>query len=376
MTHIISGLGTGGAEVSLLRLMEGSPSLRSGAVVISLRDHGTIGARIESAGVPVVSLGLTGRPTLGALWRLRRHVQVGKPEVLQGWMYHGNLAAVAAGALGAPQTPVVWNIRHSVHDLDHEKPATARVIRLCALLSRRPARIIYNSRVSASLHASMGFSTDRAVIIANGFDTETFRPSSAARAAVRGALGIGLDIPLVGMVARYHPVKDHRTFLEAAARLAGTVADIQYLLAGSGVDDTNAELSSWIRELGLEGRIRLLGETSEIPRLMAALDVLGSSSVTEGFPNVVGEAMSAGVPCAVTDVGDSAWLVEGTGRIVPPRDSYALAAAIGELLAMPVDGRRALGEAARARIEREFALQSVMRRYEELYAELAPRGLA
>lgn len=362
--------------MTLLRLLEGSARLRDGAHVISLRDRGTIGPRIEAAGIPVSALGLTRGPTLGALRGLRRNVRESRPDVLQGWMYHGNLAALTAGVIGARRAPVVWNIRHSVHDLDHETPATARMIRLGAFLSRRPARIVYNSRVSAALHEAIGYSPDRTIVLANGFDTEGFRPSRIARAEVRAGLGVAPDALLVGMVARYHPVKDHQTFLESAARLIADGVDVQFVLAGNGVDASNDGLTSRIRALGLAPRIRLLGESGDIPRLMAALDVLCSSSVTEGMPNVVGEAMASGVPCAVTDVGDSAWLVKDTGRVAPARDPIALAAIIRELLTMAGDRRRALGEAARARIEREFSLPVVVRRYEELYADLSVRRSA
>jgi glycosyltransferase involved in cell wall biosynthesis len=107
-----------------------------------------------------------------------------------------------------------------------------------------------------------------------------------------------------------------------------------------------------------------------MPTVTAALDISVLSSTVEGFPNVVGEAMSCGVPCVVTDVGDCAWIVGDTGRTVPARDSQSLANAMAELIALGPDGRRGLGERARQRIAKDFALDAVVRQYQDVYEEV------
>jgi glycosyltransferase involved in cell wall biosynthesis len=254
-----------------------------------------------------------------------------------------------------------------------EKKSSAAVIRVGAHLSGRPERILYNSRVSANQHEAIGYRADRRRVIPNGFDCKWFRPDAEARASVRDELGVGEKTPLIGLIGRYHPMKDHANFLTAASLLLKQVSAAHFLLAGVDIDTSNKELSTKISALGLQGRVHLLGERQDIPRLTAALDIASSSSFVEAFSNVIGEAMACGVPCVVTDVGDSAWIVGDTGRVVPPRDPLALCGAWRELLQMGQGPRAALGERARARIVRDFSLDQSVRLYEELYTEAINR---
>jgi glycosyltransferase involved in cell wall biosynthesis len=172
---------------------------------------------------------------------------------------------------------------------------------------------------------------------------------------------------LVGRIGRYHHTKDHPTFLRAAALLLRDYPDTQFLLAGKDVDWNNREMRTLVQNLGLVERVHLLGERLDTPRLTAALDIATSSSHAEGFPNVIGEAMSCAVPCVVTDVGDSVWLVGNTGRAVPSQDPAALAAAWKGVIGLGPEGRSNLGAAARARVLRRFSLASVVEQYESLY---------
>jgi glycosyltransferase involved in cell wall biosynthesis len=166
-------------------------------------------------------------------------------------------------------------------------------------------------------------------------------------------------------------MKDHANFLRAASLIVKQYPDAHFLLAGRDVNGENRELVGLINELRLQAQTHLLGERSHIERLVAALDVFClSSSFGESCPIIVGEAMSCAVPCVVTDVGDSAWIVKESGRVVPARDAYALAAACEELLEMGPEGRRALGQVARSRVKDLFSLSSVVAKYEELYESM------
>jgi glycosyltransferase involved in cell wall biosynthesis len=228
---------------------------------------------------------------------------------------------------------------------------TLAVERICAILSKWvPARVICCSEASKQRAESLGFATDRLQVIPNGFDMSRFRPDALARGVVREELGLSPDVPLVGLVARFDPAKDHATFLKAAARVRDRLPNTCFVLCGNGVDAGNTFLQTQIDSLGLRGCVFLLGRRSDMPRIQAALDVACSSSITEGFPNVIGEAMACGVPCVVTDVGDSAEIVGGTGRIVPPRDPVALGDAVGDLL----EARATSNEAVRCRIEAKY----------------------
>jgi glycosyltransferase involved in cell wall biosynthesis len=337
--------------------------------VVSLLPRGPVGERLERAGVPVQYLGMGRVPRLAQLRRLRRAVAEWAPHVVQGWMVHGNLAALYARPRG---TALAWHILHTVYRLrDHSLP-TRVLILASARLSDRPQRIIYNSRTAARQHEALGYAPTRTAVIPSGFDLERFRPSEVACAEIRDELGVPPTARLVGMIGRYHPQKDHATFLDAARRVVAAGVDAVFVLAGRGVDERTAPLVQARAAAGLADRVRFLGERADVPRLSAAFDVaVLSAAHSEGFPNVLGEAMACAVPCVSTDVGDSAWIVGDTGRVVPPRDPAALAAAIRELLELAPAERRALGARARARIVEHFPLEGIRPLYERLYAEIA-----
>jgi glycosyltransferase involved in cell wall biosynthesis len=291
-----------------------------------------------------------------------------KPDLIQGWMYHGNLAAQLAAMFTVRPVSVFWNIRQSLYSLDYEKPGTAKVIKLGARLSHWPAKTLNNSRTSVAQHSVIGYETSSTVVIPNGFDTELFAPSEQARHSVRSELGVAHDTFLIGLIARYHPMKDHGTFLHAAALLLKEFPDSQFVLAGKDVNWNNEFLRSLIQDLGMVERVHLLGERLDMPRLTAALDIASlSSAYEEGFPNVIGEAMACGVPCVVSDVSDSPWIVGDSGRVVPPRNPEALARSWKDLIELGLEGRKALGETARSRVIECFSLISVVEQYESLY---------
>jgi glycosyltransferase involved in cell wall biosynthesis len=291
-----------------------------------------------------------------------------RPDLLQGWMYHGNLAAQMMAAALPASVPVTWGICNGV--LCDEKLVTSMTVWLGARLSRLPARIITDSAASAEAHQRrLNFSASRWEVIPNGFDLEQFQPCARARSEVRAELSAPANALLVGLVGRYHPVKDHAGFLEAAALIRRQTPQAKFLLAGSGIG-SNPVLMKQAAALGLIDVVHLLDERADVHRIMAALDIAVCSSYSESFPNVVGEAMCCGVPCVVTDVGSTAYLVGDTGLVVPPRDPLALANACGELIRLGGDGRRALGRAARGRIAERFSIASIAARYERLYEQV------
>ena len=368
--HVITGLHTGGAETMLCKLVTGNGADGIGHAVLSLGVPGPVGARMVEAGIRVHTLGMRGlMPLPTHVARLRRITAAERPHVIHGWMPHGNLAASSA-SLGRA-VPVIWGIRQSLYDLAYERPTTRLVIRLAARWSRHPARIVYNSHSGAEHHEALGYDRSRTLVIPNGFDTDAFTPSAEHRRAVRAELGISEDAIVIGMVARYDPMKDHGNLLQAAARLARERPDVHYVLAGRGVDETNAVLVDGRAGAGLSARMHLLGERADTARLFAACDVAVLTSYTEGFPNVLGEAMACGTPCVSTAVGEASWIVGETGRVVPPRDPDALADGMRWILALGAEQRRALGAAARRRIQSTYGLAAVRGQYARLYREIA-----
>ncbi|NJL53838.1 glycosyltransferase [bacterium] len=354
----------------LLRLLSQLDRDRFQPVVISLMGSGTLGDRLTALDIPVQTLNLTaGRPSLSSLRKLYRLSRQLAPDLIQGWMYHGNFAAQLASRFAQCPVPVLWNIRQSLYSLKYEKSSTAALIRLEAWLSRFPTRILYNSKTSAQHHERLGYQTERTQVIANGFDTNQFQPNPDAYRRYRQELKISPDTFLIGLVARWHPMKDHANFLQAAAHLIqqNPQLKVHFLLCGLGIDWQNSALVSRIDALGLRSRFHLLGDRPDMPGIQAALDLATSASFTESFPNVLGEAMACAVPCVATAVGDTPWLLGETGWLVPPRDPVALAQAWSVAIAAGAAARQARGHAARARVSEHFSLAAIAAQYASTY---------
>ncbi|MDZ7959736.1 MAG: glycosyltransferase [Aulosira sp. DedQUE10] len=370
--HVITGLYTGGAEMMLYNLLSRTNRELFSPMVISLMDRGTLSDRIESLGIPVYTIGMkpSALPTPAVVLRLLKTINQHNPDLIQGWMYHSNLAAWIASVLSLNKIPVVWNIHHSISGLAYEKKMTQTLIKLGARISKSINRVVFVSHNSKAQHESLRYNAENGCVIPNGFDTSKFKPSDEARLKVRAELGLPSDTFLIGLICRYHPMKDHNNFLQAAAFLQKDYPDVHFVLVGTNVERNNTVLQQSIQELKVS-HIHLLGERTDIPVMTAALDIASSSSAYgEAFPMIAGEAMSCCVPCVVTDVGDSAWAVGDAGRVVPPRNSEALANAWKELIMMGEEERKALGKAARARVIECFSLGSVVAQFENLYADL------
>lgn len=366
--HVITSLGTGGAEAMLFKLLSCMKSGSFDNAVAVLMDDSAYGARIRELGVPVYPLGMRrGRPGIGSLLHLRRIVANYEPDLVQGWMYHGNIAAQLAVSFTRNARRVLWNIRHSLNGLREEKALTRFLIRLGAILSSRPARIVYNSEMSAGQHEALGYRGANRVVLGNGFDTERFVFSNEGRQRVRDELGLQSKNFLVGTIARFHRIKDFPNLIQSAALNRDRSDDLRYLLVGPGVDWSQPSLANSIQVANLKTMIHLIGERHDIPSVLSAFDLFVLSSSGEGFPNVIGEAMACERPCVVTNVGDSAAVVGQHGIIVPPKDPKALADAILKMATMSADERKELGRKARQRVIDNYSLPKIVEQYESLY---------
>lgn len=377
LVFIITGLSTGGAEMMLLKILERLDPARFLPHVISLTSLGAIGPRIQALGISVESLGMRPGvlPNPITLSRLVQRLKALKPEIVQTWMYHADLVGGLVARLAGVQA-IAWNIRNSNLSRDQTKSSTRAVAHLCGKVSRWiPNAIVCNSQTARDIHIRIGYEPRHFVILPNGFDLSRFYPDASARPAVRKELGIPDHAPLIGLIARFDPQKNHQGFFEAAGQLHREQPQVHFLLAGMGIDEKNPTIRDWLLRYEVASVTHLLGLRQDIPRLTAALDIASSSSsYGEAFPNVIGEAMACVVPCVVTNVGDSADIVGNTGRVVSPGDMTGLAAAWAHLLAMPDTERRALGERARERVAEHFEIGAVVKRYETFYEELAVLG--
>ena len=371
VTHLITDLMIGGAQTMLLQLLKASDHDRFQPTVICLTGDGQTAARIRDLGLEVHNVAMRpGLPGPGAVWRLYRLLRRLRPTVLQTWLYHSDFLGLILGRLvGIPA--IAWNIRCAKTDARYHSGRNGMVVRLLARWSARPQAVVANSEAGRRLHEQMGYRPRRWCILPNGFDTTLFRPRDGAHTALCRELELPEDSLLIGLVARYDPLKDHATFLRAAAVCAGKVPNAHFVLIGAGVDSANAKLRRLIAEPGLDGRVHLLGERSDTPELTAGLDIATCSSSGEGFPNTIGEAMASGVPLVVTDVGDSAILLGAAGEVVPPGAPEAFADALVRLLNLAGEDRRELGLRGRRRIEECYAIDQIAAQYAALYRELA-----
>ncbi len=376
VAHVITTLETGGAEVMLSRLLSALSTEAYESRVYSLTAGGRVREWIERRGIPVVDLDMhLGRPDPRGVNRLAKHLRRHPPQVLQTWMYHADLVGSAAACLLGKRIPIAWGIHNTTFHPDSLSPLTRAVLRSCALGSHWvPDRIICCSNLAKELHIRYGYRQDRIEVIPNGFDLAAYQPRPERRPLLRQLLGLGDEVPLVGLIARFDPQKGHRFFVQASQRLHRERPDVHFVLCGRGITAENQVLTSWIKDAGIDEVCHLLGERTDVPDIMAGLDLVCSSSVGEAMPLVVGEAMASGVLCVVTDVGDSALLVGDTGRVVPPADPAALAAALAEILALDPAGAQRLRLAGRARIESCFSIGAVAERYGTVWRQLHDRS--
>ena len=342
----------------LVRLVTAMPRLADAITVVSLLPAQVYADEMRAAGVNVVELDFSGiAGPIAGLFRLAKLIAELRPEIVQGWMYHGDLAALLAVSKSGRrrQTCLVWGIRCAELDLSHYSRMLRLVIKACTLLSGRPDAVTANSHAGMTYHRRLGYHPRHCEVIPNGIDIDVFKPDPAARAAVRQQLGIAEDCLVVAHVARVDPMKDHETFLAAMKELP----DITALMIGGGTEHLP----------GAPNLLRL-GRRADVPALLAAADFVASSSIGEGFSNVVAEGMACALSAIATDVGDAREIVGDTGLIVPPRDAPALAEAIRTLAAEPATVRRARGQRARARIVERFSLDRAAARFRALYGQL------
>jgi len=373
VVHVITGLDVGGAEMALLGIAAGGRKSGVEPAVICLGSRGPVSELLEQENIAVHHIGLR------SVWRfpvslprLRSVLRDLRPDLVQGWMYHGNLAATLTSR-GA-DVPVAWNVRQSLHRVDLFKVTTRLTIRANAALSRCADSIIYNSQVARQQHEAIGFWPAVGTRIPNGVDLRRFSSDCGDRDRNRRDLSIADDETVIISVGRVHPIKGHEVLMRAFGRVVRNNPNVKLLVIGRGAAWDLKPFSEFVSEAVIRERTLLLGERDDVAELLAAADVFVSTSHTEGFPNAVAEAMAARLPCVVTDVGDSRLLVGDFGRIIAAGDADAVADALLEMTLRSPESRHAVGNGARSRIEHEFSLPKVAQQYADHYYRLVGRA--
>jgi glycosyltransferase involved in cell wall biosynthesis len=363
-------LGPGGAENQLLELVKGLDKGLFTPTIVTFYDGGELyrGAT-EIGGVKVVSLGKRGRwdlPVFAA--KLIDICRRERPALIHGYLSVANELALLAGRIVGAKT--IWGIRASTVAFKHYDWVHSTAFRAGALLSSFPDRIIVNSKEGRRHHIACGYDAHRMVVIQNGIDTHNFRPDVDARCRQRRAWQVHDNAVLIGIVGRMDPMKDHGTFFEAAALIAQRVPSSRFVCVGKGMDSGNLRLKALAADPRIATKVIWAGFRDDMAEVYSAMDVLVSSSMGEGFSSAIGEAMSCGVLCAVTNVGDSALIVGPTGIVVPPSCPGDLADAVQQIIALGINDRETRSAAARARIEERFGITRLVAETQQVFLEL------
>lgn len=355
----------------LLKLLERINRIKFTPHVISLTDVGEIGPNIAALGIPLEALGMRrGIPDPIRFLRLVRRLRQIKPDVVHTLMYHADLMGGFAAWI-AHVPAIIWGVFSSDFLRMDRRLSIKFVIALCARLSSwLPDCIQYCSESGKEVHDRYGYREQSSVVIPIGIDIEKFKSNGHARYIIRQELGIPANTPLIGLIGRFDPVKNHKGFIKAAGFLHRVMPNVHFLMAGPNVDESNAFLRKLIEDAELANVFHLLGRRDDIISITASLDLASLTSWSEGFPNVLVEAMACGVPCVSTDCGDAALILGNTGWIVPVGDMEGIAAKWAAFFSLPENDRRLIGENARAKAMDQFELGAVVKRYEAMYLDV------
>lgn len=368
---VITGLGAGGAEAMLVKLLGQKSFADDEIMVVSLLESGARSAEVIELGHRLEHLGITRSfSTWGRVFDLYRLIRKFKPDLIHSWMYHADLVTGIVCKIAGVRH-IIWSIRQSNLARDYNKRSTLLVIKACAFLSSFiPSAIITNSTLARQSHIEVGYKANKIHVIPNGFDLNNYAPDKAVRTTFRSSLKLNDETPLVGLIARFDPVKNHEGFFAAAKAIHATISDVRFVLAGTDITSDNQILMGMIEKARLKGQTHLLGAQDDIASIMNGIDVLLLSSDGEAFPNVLGEAMACATPCVTTDVGDCKTIVDDTGGVVKAGDMDALAQETIAILSLSAKKRLILARNARKRIKSHFEIGKTASDFRACYLQI------
>ncbi len=368
IAHISTGLETGGAEVQLFRLLDAFNKSKFELMLIGLDRDTYLGDRIRALGIPVYALNIKKKPV--AITQAYQLLKAFNPDIIHGTMYEGGVVGSVLRRFLPNKPPVIWTVHEGLENYRQESYRKQLQLRLWGLMSKMPECLMYVSQLNHDQHLDWGFNNNKARVLPNGVDTQRFYANSKARKKIRNSLGIPQDSFVIGITARFHPVKNHTGFINAAALLTKAHPNTHFIMVGTNIDADNKELTDLIAKHSLQKNVHLLGNREDIPDIVNAYDVAALTSFGEAFPLTLGEAMASSVPCVATNVGDNAHIIKATGRVVAVNDDVAMTAAWQELLEMNKKEFKQLGKAALKRVMDNFTLKSQVHQHEELYETL------
>ena len=373
VVHIISALYQGGAESQLEKLIYHSQSTEIEHIIISLKNDETpLMVRLKDNGIKVYCVGFNGVGGVFGFFKLIKLLRLlNTPKcVFQCWMYHANFFGLLAGIILGISRKTIWNIRRT----ELPNGMTGILAKLSANLSHlSPVTIVCCAEAAKKSHIKAGYNDQKIKVIHNGIDTKLFKNDAESRVLFRKKINVTKDEFIIGMIGRYAPIKGHlnmlQTFLHLIQNIEPKKNNLRLVLIGREVKEA-VTLQSMLSMPELKGRITILDEQAEIWKVIPGLDLLCLPSISEGFPNVVAEAMSCGVPAVVTDVGDAALIVSNSNMVAPPRKSHALASSLLRYIQLSSSEKRAVSSDVRVLIDTRFSLTETWNNYYTLYKEV------
>lgn len=354
---LIRSLEAGGAQAQLAALAKVAKANGMELVILQLYEGGAFADYIRSMGTPLISLRKSGRWDFLFVFRLIKAVRCVKPHVIYGVMSVSNELALIVGRICGAK--VVWGIRSSFVDLEAYDWAARLIHKVGALLSVAADAIVFNSVAGKKYYGGQGYRNRRMRVVHNGIDIARFVSDRRRRNEFRRELGVDNDECLIGLVGRLDPMKDHQTFLQAAAAFCQQGYRGRFICIGQGEPEFGDRLRAAAAKYGLAQRVIWLSGVGDMVAAYNGIDVLTLTSRGEGFPNVVAEAMACGLPCVVTDVGDCRDIVGGIWPVVAVGDHERVVNGWRQVLEMSADERGAKAQAARDRVLMKFGIDAL-----------------
>tara|TARA_B100000780_G_scaffold278112_1_gene250592 strand:+ start:738 stop:1862 length:1125 start_codon:yes stop_codon:yes gene_type:complete len=369
LTHVITGLSLGGAENSLYKLVSHLDRQKFDISIISLKNQGVFGDRFDALGIPVYSCNFSvGVGGLLAPFKLVRFLLKLRPDIVQTWLYHADLiAGIAAKLIGVKC--IIWSIRTT--DLKQGSWLTAVIRKVCALVSRViPSKIVVVAHAARVKHIQLGYDELKMIVIPNGYDANQFKPDPVLVANLKNEIGIRQTDLVVGCVGRLSEDKGQDILIEASQDVLNKFPDVKFVFIGSGFENTNKVLVDSIASKSKLDRFILMGERNDVNTCFGLMDIFCLPSRTEGFPNVLAEAMLSKLPCVSSDCGDARLLSNGHVSIAKINDSMDLANKITQMLGLNTIERRILGQESWSHVSNEYSIDRMVTRYDSLFEQL------
>ncbi len=364
--HIITGLGDGGAELTLFKICKYDNNNKH--IVISLTDRGKYFSLLNRSGIKVYCLNMNFY-SISKFFFLIKLIGSIKPNIVQTWLVHADfLGGIAARLAGISK--IIWNVRYSNIEIGKSKLSTILILKILSKLSYSiPLLIIIVSKKAKKIYKIKGYDNRKLKFIPNGYDLSILKINKTQKNTFKKKIKIKKQVPIIGNVARYDPQKDHLNLLKALSLIKQKNINFCCVLVGSNVNRSNIDLISKIKKFRLHNHVKLLGRNDDISRVMNGFDVhILSSSYGEGFPNVIAESMACGTPCITTDVGDAAFIVGKTGWVVPPKNEVKLSLAIEKALnEIGTTDWVKRSNKARQFIQKKFSINKMLKSYNRVW---------